>query len=114
MELTVELIVTVVAAVLALAFDLVPGLKERWDGLGEEVKRFSWLIGCLVVGVIPWALACVGATSLFLVACTADGLVGALQVAFAAYFAGQFTHGLSGVVGKSVAAYRAKTDVGRV
>ncbi len=55
MELTVELIVTVLAAVLALAFDLVPGLKERWEGLGQEVKRFSWLIGCLVVITAPKA-----------------------------------------------------------
>lgn len=114
MELTVELVVTVVAAVLALAFDVVPGLKERWDGLNQEVKRFSWLIGCLVVGAVPWALACLGVTSLFLVACTADGLVGALQVACAAYFAGQFTHGVSGVVVKSVAAHRSNSEAGRV
>jgi multisubunit Na+/H+ antiporter MnhB subunit len=102
MELTAELVVTVVAAALALAFDLVPGLKQRWEALDREVKRFSWLLGCLVVGLVPWALACVGVTSLFTVACTAEGLVGALQVAFSAYFAGQFTHGVSGVVSRSV------------
>ena len=94
MEFTPEFIVAVVAAAISLALDVVPGLKERWEALPKEVKRFAWLIGCLTVGLVPWALACFGIPFWVMVACTAAGLAQRLELGFTAYFVSQSTHGL--------------------
>jgi hypothetical protein len=111
-SLTPELVVTVVASLLALVMDLVPQFKAKWDALGQEQKRFAWLGGCLVVGVAPVGLACVGLDQFFDVGCGADGLARGIQVGTLAYFSGQFTHGLAAVSRKAYATYhRSKNEV---
>jgi hypothetical protein len=94
MEFTAELIVAVVSAAISLALDVVPGLAERWEALPKEAKRFAWLIGCLVVGLVPWLMACVGIQFWVIVGCTVIGLAESLELGFLAYFASQATHGL--------------------
>lgn len=100
--LTPQFVVSMVAGVLALALEVVPGLRERWADLSWEAKRFGWLIGCVVVGSGPWVLGCIAQwfgfdlTGLVIVAtCDADSFVQGLQIAFLAYFASQSVHGLS-------------------
>jgi len=101
-SLTPEFVVSMVAGLLALALEVVPGLREWWSKLTWEAKRFAWLIGCVAVGSGPWMLGCIGQrfgldlTGLVMVAsCDADSFVRGLQIAFLAYFASQSVHGLS-------------------
>ncbi len=101
-RLTPEFVVSLVAGALALALEVVPGLKEWWSKLTWEAKRFAWLIGCVVVGIGPWVLGCIAQqfgldlTAIVMVAtCSADSFVQGLQIAFLAYFASQSVHGLS-------------------
>lgn len=103
--LTAALIVSALAAVAAIAFEIVPGLKERWEALGSEQKRFAWLLGCLGVGLAPVGLACVGLTQFFTLSCSADGVAQSLQIATTAYFSGQFTHGVAQVTRQTYATY---------
>ena len=103
--LTAALIVSALAAVAAIAFEIVPGLKEKWEPLSREKKRFAWLLGCLGVGLAPVGLACVGLTQFFTVSCTVDGVGQSLQIATTAYFSGQFTHGITAVTRKTYANY---------
>jgi hypothetical protein len=59
-QLSPELIVSTLAGALAIALEVVPGLRKRWDSLSWESKRFLWLAGCLALGFAPPALACLG------------------------------------------------------
>jgi hypothetical protein len=81
----------VVALVFSLAFDLVPGLKEKWDSCSEEMKKWGWLLGCLLVPLAVVGLCCLG-TCFFAVACTADSLATALSIGAAAYVPSQVSH----------------------
>jgi hypothetical protein len=111
--LTPDLVLSVVAGAVALALEVVPGLKSRWEVLPTEVKRFAWLAGCLVVGGTPWALGCLGGvlgldlSGLGMVgSCTVDTLAEGMQIAFLAYFASQSVHGLSLAGGKAASYLR--------
>lgn len=96
MELTAEVVVSVVAGLIALALDVVPGLRQRWERLPDEVKRFAWLVGCLLIVSVPWLLYCLlGLYIGVVVVCTPEGLVQVGRVAFAAYFASQAVHGVA-------------------
>jgi hypothetical protein len=98
---TEQLVVSVVAAVLALALEVIPGLQKRWETLSWEAKRFAWLVGCLLVGAAPFVLGCVSGRlgiemgSLSIVeACGVETLAKGVQTAVLAYFASQATHGV--------------------
>lgn len=94
-ELTPELIVAVVAAGIALALDVIPGLSAKWEALPKEVKRFTWLVACLLVGLIPWVLTCLLDVPFWVVVvCTPEGLLDVLGLGMLAYFASQSAHGL--------------------
>jgi hypothetical protein len=115
--LTPEVVVSVVAGAVALALEMVPGLKGRWELLPSELKRFTWLVGCVLVGLAPWALGCLGRTlaldlsGLGIVGtCQLDTLTQGMQVAFLAYFAAQSVHGLSVAGGKAVAYVRDRSQ----
>ena len=95
-SLTPALIVAILSALLAAALELVPGLSTRWFNLPKEVKRLSWLFGCLFLGITPWLLGCFGARlglqpGFLWVArtCEPDTLAQGLGIATAAYFAGE-------------------------
>jgi hypothetical protein len=113
--LTAELVVSVVAGAVALVLEVVPGLKRRWEALPAEVKRFVWLVGCLLVGAAPWALGCLGGVlgldlgALRIVGtCEVNTLAEGMQVAFLAYFASQSVHGLSVAGGKAASLLRSR------
>ena len=103
--LTAALIVSALAALAAIAFEIVPGLKEKWERLSREKKRFAWLLGCLGIGLAPVGLACLGLGQFFTVRCSADGVAQSLQIATTAYFSGQFTHGVAQLTRKTYATY---------
>jgi hypothetical protein len=105
--LTPELIAGVVAAAIALALDVVPGLSPRWEALPQEVKRFAWLIGCFLVGLVPWVLKCLADIEFGVaVVCTPEGLLDVLRIGFLAYFASQSVHGLYVLTTKVLKVYR--------
>ncbi len=112
--LTAALVVSVLAALAAIAFEIVAGLKEKWEPLSREKKRFAWLLGCLGVGMVPVGLACVGLTQFFTVSCSADGVAQSFQIATTAYFSGQFAHGITAVTRKSYASYVSRNQRWRV
>ena len=112
-SLTPDFVVSVVAGVIALALEVVPGLTERWESLPAELRRFAWLLGCVLVGVAPLALGCLGGvlgvdlSGLWIVGtCEVDTLAHGMQVAFVAYFASQSVHGLSVAGAKAVTYFR--------
>jgi hypothetical protein len=115
--LTPEFVVSVVASAVALALEVVPGLKTRWEALPAEVKRFAWLVGCVLVGGAPWALGCLGGvlgldlSALRIVgACEVDTLAEGMQIAFLAYFASQSVHGISVAGAKATSYLRARGE----
>lgn len=102
---TAAWIVATITALLALALELIPGLRKRWDALSWEQKRFAWLVGCLILGAAPWVLGCTGRIlnlSITFVSwagsCEIDTLATGLQLGFVAYFASQATHGAAHAV----------------
>jgi hypothetical protein len=108
-RLSAEVIVSLLAGGLAIVLEVVPGLQKRWDSLTWEAKRFLWLAGCLILGLSPPGLACLGAVLgidlsrlSFVTTCGVDSLARGGQMAFVAFFASQTTHGLSKVGVKAV------------
>lgn len=109
---SVETILMVVGGVLAVALEIVPGVKTRWQGLPDEAKRFAWLVGCFVVGVGPPVLACIGArlgldlsASVAWMDCSVGSLGKGMEVAAMAYFASQSAHGATLLTLKGLGKY---------
>ena len=108
-RLSPEAIVALLAGGLAIVLEVVPGLQKRWDSLTWETKRFLWLGGCLIVGLSPPGLACLGALVgidlsrlAFVTTCGVEGVARGAEMALVAFFASQTTHGLSKVGVKAV------------
>lgn len=99
---TEQWIMGAVAAAFALVLELVPWARRRWETLSWEAKRFAWLVGCVLVGTLPFVLGClagrlgieVGSASL-VGSCTVETLATGMQVGFLAYFASQAVHGVA-------------------
>jgi len=92
-ELTAEYVAAAVAVVVSLLLEVVPGLAEQWNSLDETTKRLAWLAGCLVIPLAIVGAGCAG-LDLGVIApgCDAEGVVEALKVGFAGYFAGQVAY----------------------
>lgn len=102
--LSAELVAAFVAAAISVVLEVVPGLAAAWDKVSPEYKRLAWLVGCLMVPMAVLGAGCLG-LDLGAVppACDRQGVVEALKVGFAAYFAGQATFA---VVGQAVRKFR--------
>lgn len=88
-----ETLSAVAGAVLSLAFSLVPKLRNWFDGLTSNARRYV-MIGLLaILSSAIFAASCKGWASW--VACSADGLVGLIKVALAAATANQVVHRLT-------------------
>ncbi len=100
--MTAEFIYTALNVALALALDLVPGLKEKWDGLPEESKRWGWLLGSLTLPIGLWVLACEFAFNPggFDFDCSPNGMATAVVMGIAAYYLSQGGHALAKYVVK--------------
>jgi len=99
-ELTAGIIAAVMAGIISLALEVVPGLAEKWQTVGDTWKRLVFLVGCLL---IPLALVGLGCAGISLGArapgCDKAGVVMAIRLGFVAYVASQLTYV---VVGKPV------------
>jgi hypothetical protein len=100
--LSTDMVLSVVGGALAIGLEVVPGLEKRWEGLPAEVKRFSWLIGCLLVGGVPPLAACVAGNLGMDVSglpawaqCSASAVAEGIRISCLAYFASQSAHGLT-------------------
>lgn len=106
-ELTSEIIAAVLAGIMSLALEVVPGLAERWQTVSGTWKRLVFLVGCLVIPLALVGLGCVGITvGVKPPACGKDGVVMAIRLGFVAYFASQAVYA---VVGKAARAKRIKS-----
>ena len=89
-----EQVTLIFAWILSLAFDLIPGVKERWEALSDERKRAGWLIGCLAIPGVLWVLSCfIGFDPMgYGWDCSVNGFVGMIMLALAAYGLGTGSH----------------------
>jgi len=96
-----EWIAAGVAVVVSLLLEVVPGLAEWWEEVAPTWKRLGWLVGCLVLPLVVLGLGCAGLDlGVSAPACNADGVLIALRLGFAAYFAGQATYGVKKAVSR--------------
>jgi len=100
--LSTDMVLSVVGGALAVGLEVIPGLEKRWEALPAEVKRFSWLIGCLLVGIGPPVAACVaGGVGLDVsglpgwARCSASAMAEGMRISCLAYFASQGAHGVT-------------------
>ena len=88
-----EWVAGIVGVILSLALEVVPGLAAKWQGLDSTWQRLAWLGGCVVVPLAVLGLGCAGVdVGMGGGECGVAGVVAALRVGFAAYFAGQMTY----------------------
>lgn len=98
-ELTAEIIAAVLAGIMSLALEVVPGLAERWQTVSATWKRLIFLVGCLVIPLALVGLGCLGLSlGVKAPACGKDGVVMAIRLGFVAYFASQATYAVIGKV----------------
>ncbi len=115
--LSTDLVLAVVGGALSVGLEVIPGLERRWEALPDEVKRFSWLIGCLLVGIGPPLAACVGGGLGLDVSglpawaqCSAGAMAEGIRISCLAYFASQSAHGLTVGAMKALGIYE-QTEV---
>jgi len=103
-ELSAEIITAVMAGIISLALEVVPGLAQKWQTFGDTWKRLVFLVGCLLIPLALVGLGCAGITlGVKPPACGKDGVVMAIRLGFVAYFASQVTYT---VISKAVRAKR--------
>ena len=88
MTLTTEFVVVLVGALVSLALEIIPGLKDVWSEW--KWKPLTLFVGFLVVPVIVWALVCYGGINVGLeVICGVQGLLQGLWLGFVAFLGNQ-------------------------
>ena len=103
-ELTAEIIAAVMAGIISLMLEVVPGLAEKWQTVGDTWKRLVFLVGCLLIPLALVGLGCAGITlGVKPPVCGKDGVVMAIRLGFVAYFASQAVYT---VIGKAARAKR--------
>jgi len=95
--LTAEVIAAVLAGLISVLLEVVPGLAAKWEKIDSTYKRLAWLIGCLVIPLAVLGAGCLGLDlGVIAPACDQQGAIEALKIGFAAYFAGQATYTVVG------------------
>ena len=101
--ITAVTLVTIIAALLSLALDYVPGLRAKWDGLGVAAKRqWSAVFAVVIVGGV-FGLTCANVVTSNLV-CTTTGAWDAISNIIYVFVVGQAVHAGT----KPTAAYKAR------
>jgi hypothetical protein len=93
-----EILASVVAVVLSLAFSYIPGLNVWYAGLGKEVKQLIMLLLLVVVAGVSYGLACAGwLTDLtgIVMACDKASFLGLVRTLVVAIIANQGVYSLS-------------------
>lgn len=83
----------IAGTVLSLLFSYVPGLKGWYEKLSADFKRLVMLVVLLVTSGAIYGLSCAG--WLDMVACDKEGLIGLVNIFFAALVANQATYLIS-------------------
>lgn len=73
-QLTPELVAAVVAGVLSLAFTYIPGLREKFAALSEDVKKSIMGGLTILAAVVVYVLACTPSLGFPFVACPEGGV----------------------------------------
>ena len=88
MTMTTELLAVLVGALVSLALEIIPGLKEVWSGW--RWKPLTLFGGFLVIPMIIWALVCYGDIDVgFAVVCGVQGLLQSLWLGFIGFLGNQ-------------------------
>jgi hypothetical protein len=92
--MTAEQLAVIAGAILSLAFSYIPGLKNRYEPLSEEVKRLVMLglLVLVVAGVFGLACSRFGVYLGIAIACDEPGLVGLVWSLVLAVMANQSTY----------------------
>jgi len=86
--MTNQIIVVLVGALVSLALEIVPGLKDVWSDW--QWKPLTLFVGFLLIPVIVWALVCYGGINVGLdVTCGVQGLLQGLWLGFIAFLGNQ-------------------------
>ena len=92
--MTAEQLIAIAGAILSLAFSYIPGLKNRYEPLSDEMKRLVMLglLVLVVAGVFGLACSRFGAYVGIAVACDEPGLVALVWALVLAIMANQSTY----------------------
>ncbi len=90
-----EWIAGMVAVIVSLLLEVVPGLNSWWNELEPTWRRLMWLGGSLAVPLVVLGAGCAGISlGVTAPACDGPGVVEAVKFGFSAYFAGQATYAI--------------------
>lgn len=89
-----ELLASVVAIVLSLAFSYVPGISDRFDALDKKQKQMWMGILLVLVAAGAFGLSCGGLIDIGL-GCDKSGAMDMLRTLIAAAVANQAAYGLT-------------------
>ena len=88
MQMSTELLVVLVGALVSLALEIIPGLKDVWSAWAW--KPLTLFVGFLIVPALVWALVCYGGIDIGLeVVCGVQGLLQGLWLGFVAFLGNQ-------------------------
>ncbi|HUW45514.1 MAG TPA: hypothetical protein VMW50_06930 [Dehalococcoidia bacterium] len=94
-ELTAGIIAAVMAGIISLLLEVVPGLAKKWETVEDTWKRLVFLVGCLVIPLALVGLGCLGLSlGVKPPVCGKDGVVMAIRLGFLAYYISQGTYAM--------------------
>lgn len=95
--MSAEVLASILAIVMALAFAYIPGLGKWFTGKPGEFKAMFQGIGLVLIAVVVFSLACagLGADLGLAVTCDKAGAIGVIRVLIAALIANQATFTLA-------------------
>ena len=92
--MSAELLASVLAIVMSLAFSYIPGLSDWYAALDRKYKQVVMGVGLVVIAFSVFGLACAGFGAQFGIdlACTQDGAIALLELLIDALIVNQGTY----------------------
>lgn len=93
--MTPEYLAGLVAAILSILMEWVPGFYSWWNAFDESKRRLLSLAIFGLVGVAIYGLSCVGYAEVVgvpILACTNEGLIQLVRIIFASIISSQSVH----------------------
>ena len=92
--MSAELLASVLAIVMSLAFSYIPGLSDWYTALDRKYKQVVMGVGLVVIAFSVFGLACAGFGAQFGIdlACTQDGAIALLKLLIDALIVNQGTY----------------------
>jgi len=80
-SLTAEVVAGIVAALISILLEVIPGLAAKWEKVDTTYKRLAWLIGCLAVPMAVLGAGCLGLDlGVIAPACDKQGAIEAVKI----------------------------------